>query len=105
MSEMTPKEMSKQFKEYFDEISSYLADHYQGAKVIKLKKIEDYIGSLVDNAVMTEERAIYFLHQTGWMQKHDRAMSFDSLTALVNNLMRDGNKRISVNVYPWKEDD
>jgi hypothetical protein len=54
---------------------------------------------------ITDEAAIYHLNRSGWMQKHDRAMSFDSLTAVVNSLMRDGNKSISVNVYPWKEDD
>lgn len=53
---------------------------------------------------ITDESAIYHLNRSGWMQKHDRAMSFDSLTAVVNNLLRDGNKTISVNIYPWKDD-
>ena len=53
----------------------------------------------------TDEAAIYQLNRSGWMQKHDRAMSFDSLTALVNSLMRNGDKSISINVYPWREDE
>lgn len=53
---------------------------------------------------MTDEAAIYHLNRSGWMQKHDRAMSFDSLTAVVNDLMRKGDKSISINVYPWKEE-
>lgn len=54
---------------------------------------------------ITDEAAIYHLNRSGWMQKHDRAMSFDSLTAVVNNLMKNGDKSISINVYPWKEDE
>ena len=54
---------------------------------------------------MTDEAAIEHLQRSGWMVRHDAAMSFDSLSAVVNNLMRDGNKSISVNVYPWKEDE
>lgn len=54
---------------------------------------------------ITDEAAIYHLNRSGWMQRHDREMSFDSLTALVNNMMKNGDKSISVNVYPWKEDE
>lgn len=54
---------------------------------------------------ITDEAAIYHLNRSGWMQRHDRAMSFDSLTAVVNNLMRNGDKSISINVYPWREDE
>lgn len=53
---------------------------------------------------LTDESAIEHLQASGWMQRHDQAMSFDSLTAVINGLMQDGNKTISVNVYPWKED-
>lgn len=53
---------------------------------------------------ITTEEAIEHLTRTGWMQRHDREMTFDSLSAVVNNLLRDGNKTISVNIYPWKDD-
>ena len=56
------------------------------------------------SSVLSDEVAVDHLIRSGWMQQHDRAMSFDSLTAIINNLMRDENKTISVNVYPWKED-
>ena len=54
---------------------------------------------------ITQEKAIDYLRETGWMASHDRAMSSDSLTAVVNGLMLDGNKSISINVYPYKEDE
>ena len=54
---------------------------------------------------ITQEKAIDYLRETGWLVRHDRAMSLDSISAVVNSLMRDGNKTISINVYPWKEDD
>lgn len=69
-------------------------------------KVRDYILQvLAEKDGMTEEKAIDYLNKTGWMHRHDRTMSYDSLTAVVNGLMLDGNKTISVNVYPWREDD
>lgn len=68
---------------------------------------EDFIAIAKDTNVpgkLTDEAAIEHLQASGWMQRHDRAMSFDSLTAVINSLMQDENKTISVNVYPWKED-
>lgn len=53
----------------------------------------------------TDEAAIAHLQRSGWMARHDREMSSNSLTALVNGLMLDGNKSISINVYPYKEDE
>ena len=53
---------------------------------------------------ITNEAAIEQLQKSGWMEKHDAEMTSDSLSAVVNNIMRDGNKSISVNVYPWKDD-
>lgn len=67
--------------------------------------IQDRVRELEPCIEMTDEAAIDRLQRSGWMQKHDLAMSFDSLTAVVNNLMRNGDKSISINVYPWKEDD
>lgn len=53
---------------------------------------------------ITDEAAIDHLYRSGWMQMHDREMFSKSLTAVVNNLMRDGDKSISINVHPCKED-
>jgi hypothetical protein len=54
---------------------------------------------------ITDEAAIYHLNRSGWMQRHEELMTVDSVAAIVNRIMRDGDKTISVNVYPWKEDD
>lgn len=53
---------------------------------------------------ITEETAIEYLTRTGWIQRHDRTVTFDSLSAVVNKLLRDGNKTINVNIRPWKDD-
>jgi hypothetical protein len=54
---------------------------------------------------ITDEAAIEHLWRSGWMQRHEELMTVDSMAAIVNRIMRDGDKTISVNVYPWKEDD
>lgn len=91
---------------------------FDGCNYIGDKARRDELGSIMGDIVnaptvatdinvlckLTDEAAIEHLQASGWMQRHDRAMSFDSLTAVINGLMQDGNKTISVNVYPWKED-
>ena len=52
---------------------------------------------------ITDEAAIEHLQKTGWMARHDAAMSCANLSDIVNAIMLDGNKTISVNIYPWKE--
>ena len=53
---------------------------------------------------ITNEAAIEQLQKSGWMQKHDAIIGMDSLSTMINRIMLDGNKTISVNIYPWKED-
>lgn len=54
---------------------------------------------------ITNEAAIEQLQKTGWMAKHDAIIGMDSLSTMINRIMLDGNKTISVNIYPWKEDE
>ena len=91
-------------------ISDWAKKHEYNGAVIDLYDelymfIHDTISGLAmrDPDSITDEKAINHLHNSGWMAKHDAAMSFDSLTAVVNNLMRAGNKSISVSIYPCKD--
>ena len=87
-----------------DRLGGFLIGHNLGTMTAEIDEVRRILKMAADQAEMSEEKAIDYLQQTGWMQRHDRAMSFDSLTAVVNGLMLDGNKTISVNIYPWKED-
>ena len=54
---------------------------------------------------LTDEAAIDHLQKSGWLLRHDRELSMDSLTCIVNRLMQDGNKAIRVSIDPWRWDE
>ena len=68
------------------------------------REMEAFIEAVLLGHGLTEERAINYLRETGWLVRHDAAMSCVSLPDIVNAIMRNGDKTISVNVYPWKEE-
>ena len=67
------------------------------------KEMEAFIEAVLREQKITDGQAIAQLNKSGWMQEHDKMMTFDSLTNIVNGIMMDGDKSISVNVYPYKE--
>ena len=86
----------------------------KGLDYIEWEDLYDAVMDFVVNAVnsnrknkkeITNEAAIEQLQKSGWMAKHDAIIGMDSLSTIINRIMLDGNKTISVNIYPWKEDE
>ncbi len=79
---------------------SHRSDFVSGMKTVRM---------MVENAAevsdeITNEQAIDHLLKAGWLQEHDKAMSEGDVAALINRIMEAGDKSISVNIYPVKED-
>ena len=53
---------------------------------------------------ITNETAIMQLMSSGWMQTHDQLMGENNLATVINGLMRNMDKTISINIYPYRED-
>ena len=98
---------------YLRKIISEWMESYAGKNGIEFiywEGLFDSIASFIDGLLrrsdkLTDETAIDHLHRSGWMQKHDAEMSTDSLSAVINTIMRDGDKTISINIYPWEDKD
>lgn len=61
----------------------------------------DYLRTLKP---MNNETAITHLMTSGWMQTHDQLLGENDLAAVINHLMRNKDKTISINIYPYRED-
>ena len=58
-----------------------------------------------DETEITDCEAIKQLQGSGWLQSHDETLTIDSAAAIINRIMFDGNKTISINIYPFKGGD
>ena len=95
-----------------DIINGWVMSHFTMSEYdIKAIQLCDAIEAFIDREItkkateITNEEAIAQLQKSGWMQKHDAIIGMDSLSSVVNRIMQDGNKTITVNIYPWKEDE
>ena len=89
----------------------YLLEHWQRDSRVTgdigmidelMAELTQFINSVVEFH-LTDEVAIEHLQRSGWMQRHEELLTVDSAAALVNRIMRDGNKQISINIYPWED--
>lgn len=95
MDEWPLEERLEVLENWLGKTNSFLIEQARENMIQTVKDARDYIIA-EKRRKLTDEEAIDHLHKSGWMQNHDMAKTFDSLSAVINSLMSDWNKSISV---------